>query len=416
MQYGSVNDSEGTPMTIRINPSEASLKPWEFPGFGKHSRITVPADELEVLKTQLNMPHKRLAEWPATAICGNDILSSCLYVSGLVAAKAGKLAPIALALVAGVLYLYRFIYGEVINAIPLNGGSYNVLLNTTSKRVASFAASLAILSYIATGVVSGTSACTYLATQMPSIDVVTATIVLLFFFAVLSFVGITESSVVALVIFIGHVLTLTVLCSLSIVNVVKHPEILFNNFNTDYPMINMAGEMVSGSATHALFFGMAAAMLGISGFESSSQFVQEQQDGVFPKGIRRASLGQTIMSLDEKVTEGGANFSVGQRQLLCIARSLLRRSKVILMDEATASIDVQTDQLIQRSIRKEFSECTCLTIAHRINTVMDSSRVLVMDKGSLAEFDTPDNLLQNKAGIFTSLVNEWRKGIDKKNQ
>ena len=296
MQYGSVNDSEGTPMTIRINPSEASLKPWEFPGFGKHSRITVPADELEVLKTQLNMPHKRLAEWPATAICGNDILSSCLYVSGLVAAKAGKLAPIALALVAGVLYLYRFIYGEVINAIPLNGGSYNVLLNTTSKRVASFAASLAILSYIATGVVSGTSACTYLATQMPSIDVVTATIVLLFFFAVLSFVGITESSVVALVIFIGHVLTLTVLCSLSIVNVVKHPEILFNNFNTDYPMINMAGEMVSGSATHALFFGMAAAMLGISGFESSSQFVQEQQDGVFPKTLRVRTNPTAIFS------------------------------------------------------------------------------------------------------------------------
>lgn len=126
--------------------------------------------------------------------------------------------------------------------------------------------------------------------------------------------------------------------------------------------------------------------------------------------LRRAHMDKSITALDEPVTERGSNFSVGERQLLCIARSLLRDAKIIMMDEATASIDSQTDQLIQESIREEFSCCTCLTIAHRLNTVMDSDRVLVMDKGSVAEFDTPSNLLLQKNGIFTSLVNQWRKG------
>ncbi|CAK4174939.1 unnamed protein product [Aphanomyces euteiches] len=123
--------------------------------------------------------------------------------------------------------------------------------------------------------------------------------------------------------------------------------------------------------------------------------------------IKRANLHNAVASLDAKVDERGQNFSVGERQLICIARALLKKSKVILMDEATASIDPNTDRLIQESIRESFKDCTCLTIAHRINTILDSDRILVMDKGSAAEFDSPKELLKNPKGIFTNLVEHW---------
>ncbi|ETW07093.1 hypothetical protein H310_03163 [Aphanomyces invadans] len=275
------------------------MQPWEFPGWGQVTSVSIPDSSLAEINAALkSREHPKLAEWPATAICGNDILSSCLYVSGLVAAKAGKLAPVCLALVAGILYLYRFIYGEVVNAIPMNGGSYNVLLNTTSKRVASVAASLAILSYIATGVVSGTSACTYLASTFPGIPVVGATVGLLFFFAALTCLGISESAVVALVIFVVHTLTLATLCGLSVWFIVHNRgQLLYANlFETAYPSINLAGTWIDGDVFSALFFGTSTAMLGISGFESSSQFVQEQAPGVFPKTLRNMWWGVAVFN------------------------------------------------------------------------------------------------------------------------
>ena len=84
---------------------------------------------------------------------------------------------------------------------------------------------------------------------------------------------------------------------------------------------------------------------------------------------------------------------MGQRQLLCIARALLAQSKVIVMDEATAAVDVETDAAIQRTIREEFKGATCLTVAHRLNTILDSDRVLVLEQGRVVEFDTPQALL-----------------------
>ena len=99
-------------------------------------------------------------------------------------------------------------------------------------------------------------------------------------------------------------------------------------------------------------------------------------------------------------------MSVGQRQLVCLARALLKKSKILVLDEATAAVDPETDELIQNTIRKEFIDCTILTIAHRINTIIDYDRIIVLDKGKLAEFDTIPNLLQDKKGIFHSLVQE----------
>ncbi|KPI93323.1 Multidrug resistance-associated protein 4 [Papilio xuthus] len=124
------------------------------------------------------------------------------------------------------------------------------------------------------------------------------------------------------------------------------------------------------------------------------------------RALEQVELKDAIPALDFKVSEGGANFSVGQRQLVCLARAILRSNKVLVMDEATANVDPQTDALIQTTIRKQFAECTVLTIAHRLNTIMDSDRVLVMDQGEVVEYDYPYRLLQNSNSKFTSMVRE----------
>ncbi|XP_038152402.1 canalicular multispecific organic anion transporter 1-like isoform X1 [Cyprinodon tularosa] len=109
--------------------------------------------------------------------------------------------------------------------------------------------------------------------------------------------------------------------------------------------------------------------------------------------------------LQHEVAEGGENLSVGQRQLLCLARALLRKSRILILDEATAAIDLETDNLIQNTISKEFSQCTVLTIAHRLHSIMDSSRVMVLDAGQIVEFDSPSNLME-KRGHFYSMAKD----------
>uniref|UniRef100_A0A1A8D856 ATP-binding cassette, sub-family C (CFTR/MRP), member 5 n=1 Tax=Nothobranchius kadleci TaxID=1051664 RepID=A0A1A8D856_NOTKA len=115
-------------------------------------------------------------------------------------------------------------------------------------------------------------------------------------------------------------------------------------------------------------------------------------------------VSQLPHSLHSEVTENGENFSVGERQLLCVARALLRNSKILILDEATAAIDTETDRLIQETIRSAFGSCTTLIIAHRLNTVMSCSRVMVLDNGQILEFDSPAALLADENSRFRAMI------------
>ncbi|XP_017294825.1 multidrug resistance-associated protein 1 isoform X1 [Kryptolebias marmoratus] len=122
------------------------------------------------------------------------------------------------------------------------------------------------------------------------------------------------------------------------------------------------------------------------------------------KALEFSHLKNFVSGLPDKLShecsEGGENLSVGQRQLLCLARALLRKTKVLVLDEATAAVDMETDNLIQSTIRSQFEGCTVLTIAHRLNTIMDYTRVLVLEKGEMAEFDSPSNLIAQKGAFY----------------
>jgi len=109
--------------------------------------------------------------------------------------------------------------------------------------------------------------------------------------------------------------------------------------------------------------------------------------------------------LDHDIVEGGENFSVGQRQLICLARAILRKTRILILDEATAAVDLETDALVQETIQTEFSNCTVLTIAHRINTIANYDRIAVFSKGELVEMDTPANLLSEET-IFKSFMRD----------
>jgi len=236
-------------------------------------------------------PKALLGPWKATAICGNDITSSCLYVAAMSAAYAGVYAPFALLSVAALLYLYRQIYAEVGDALPLNGGAYNCLLNTTTKARASVAACMTILSYIATAVISAKTSIEYLRAVLgisPELAI-PLTIGLLGVFAGLTIIGIGESANAALGIFIFHLVSLAILIIFGAIYAVQNPDIFANNWAHPLP--------VEGSSIFlAIFFGFCIALLGVSGFESSANFIEEQEPGVFPITLRNMWIAVTVLN------------------------------------------------------------------------------------------------------------------------
>ncbi|XP_041998041.1 ABC transporter C family member 3-like [Salvia splendens] len=139
--------------------------------------------------------------------------------------------------------------------------------------------------------------------------------------------------------------------------------------------------------------------------------LEEYTDEQIWEALDKCQLGDEVRKKAEKldfaVTENGENWSVGQRQLVCLGRVLLKKSKVLVLDEATASVDTATDNLIQQTLRNHFCDSTVITIAHRITSVLDSDMVVLLDNGLLKEYDTPEKLLEDKSSLFAKLVAEY---------
>nr|KAF6427059.1 ATP binding cassette subfamily C member 4 [Rousettus aegyptiacus] len=139
----------------------------------------------------------------------------------------------------------------------------------------------------------------------------------------------------------------------------------------------------------------------------------EHTDEELWNALKEVQLKEAIEDLpgkmDTELAESGSNFSVGQRQLVCLARAILKKNQILIIDEATANVDPRTDELIQKKIREKFAQCTVLTIAHRLNTVIDSDKIMVLDSGRLKEYDEPYVLLQNKDSLFYKMVQQLGK-------
>ena len=115
-------------------------------------------------------------------------------------------------------------------------------------------------------------------------------------------------------------------------------------------------------------------------------------------------MNQFEHKLSEPISEGAALFSVGQKQLICLARAVLRKNKILVMDEATANVDIETDALIQETIRRKFAECTVITVAHRMDTIIKSDMIVVLMEGEVIEQGPPQVLLSNPEGFFNGMV------------
>lgn len=135
---------------------------------------------------------------------------------------------------------------------------------------------------------------------------------------------------------------------------------------------------------------------------------QEYDDEEIWAALQRAHISSLLQNTPDKlnshVTERGSNFSVGERQLLCLARAMLQKKKVIVFDEPTANVDYDTERLLHDTIKDELKDCTVLTIAHRMTNIMHYDKVLVLDKGRLVEFDKPEVLISQKESIFAQLA------------
>lgn len=398
--FGSSHDSElsekldgKTKGKVARRPAGSSRKrfhSFDFPGYGSYDvRATPSADDIKEIQSQMDhAEHEKqtefLKEYEATAISGNDILSSTFYVSGIVSSTAGKMAPLCLALVGFVLYLFRGIYHETVMALPVNGGTYNILLNSTSKPIASIAAVFGIIAYITTGVVSAVDAVAYLQTTMSEdarLDEGFLTICLLTFFCLITNLGIKESAAFAKVIFTIHLATLSLLTFFGFLYMVTNPSLLFENWKEPYPMVpsdfSKASQqedesstfinLVQGGFWTAIFYGFSSAMLGVSGFETSAQFVEEQAPGVFPKTLRNMWAGVMFFN----------------PLLSMISFSALRTSDIL---NNTDTVLAQTARVVGHWIETSLNFPDHYKIGEKFSTVVSLDAFIVLAAALLTSF------------------------------
>lgn len=136
---------------------------------------------------------------------------------------------------------------------------------------------------------------------------------------------------------------------------------------------------------------------------------RKYQDASIWEALESVQINKLFSSLDKEIDGNGDSFSLGQKQLISIARAILRNNKIVILDEATANLDLETDRQIQETIQKCFAQCTMLVIAHKLESVSQYDKIIVVDKGQIVEFDTPAALQQNKNGFFYQMMQKYQK-------
>ncbi|KAI9279789.1 amino acid permease-domain-containing protein [Sporodiniella umbellata] len=252
---------------------------WEFAGWGSTYYMEVdPAIKEQYDKEQEKKV--KIGKWRATSIAGNDLIASVLYSIGPCVVQSGKYAPISMLIIALIMYPMKRIITEVATSLPLNGGTYNALLNTTSKVTASVAACLSILDYLATCVVSASTASAYLAAEVTLPEKLTPfvlTIVILVVFSLICILGLRESSTLTLTIFTLHSVTLAAVMITSVIAWGRNGnQVLIDNWTKvpDPPGSNPVLLIVKG---------VCIGLLGVTGFESAENYIEDLKPNTFPK-------------------------------------------------------------------------------------------------------------------------------------
>jgi len=250
---------------------------------------------------------KELDQWFATAVCGCNITSSCLYVIALSAVSAGKFTPFIMILISALLYLFRSIYTEVVTALPVNGGTYNLLKSTIGIKSGALVGCLTMLSYVTTAVISSSSGTLYFKRTMdiileePLSDLTVRVIpfCILTFAAALNLMGISQSAGAALIIFTIHIIIMSMLifaCTITASGLFGAPIAMRSETQSMFEY-NWYGTELNDGLFLGLFFGFSAALLGVSGFESSANFVESQMPGVFPKTLRNMWVVVSVLNI-----------------------------------------------------------------------------------------------------------------------